>query len=318
MGEEGTAGQQPGRRDRRAGEQPGRRDRIAAQRASAQRTQRRNRLLIAGGAIVAVVAIVLGFVLSSGNSPSSSSASAGPTPPAGAALAQVVSTTTTVPAATLDQVGAGTATTKPMPITGAPLTSGGKPEMLYIGAEYCPYCAAERWAMVVALSRFGTFHGLGATHSAARNGSGTAEPYPNTATFTFYGSTYTSTYVTFTPVELYTNIPDPSTGSYTTLQTPTAAQQALLSKYDAAYNGAIPFIDYGNKLMTVGATYDPGVLAGLTWSQIASDLHNPDSAVAKAVLGAANYTTAAICSITGGQPASACTSGVKSLQAQFG
>jgi hypothetical protein len=315
---DGTAGEQPGRRDGTAGRQPGRRERIAAQRATAQRNQRRNRLLIAGGAIIAVVAIVLGFVLSSGNSPSSSSASAGPTPPTGAALAQVVSTTTTVPAATLETVGAGTATTKPMAITGAPLTSGGKPEMLYIGAEYCPYCAAERWAMVVALSRFGTFHGLSATHSAAKNGSGTAEPYPNTATFTFYGSTYTSTYVTFTPVELYTNIPDPSTGSYTTLQTPTAAQQALLSKYDAAYNGAIPFIDYGNKLMTVGATYDPGVLAGLSWSQIASDLHNPNSAVAKAALGAANYTTAAICSLTGDQPASACTSGVKSLQAQFG
>ena len=330
MGEGGTAGEQPGRRDRAAGEQPGRRgtpagqppsrrDRIAAQRASAQRVQRRNRLLIAGGAIVAVVAIVLGFALSSGNSPATSSGG-GPTTtlPTGAALAQVVSTTTTVPAATVDTVGAGTATTKPMPITGAPLTSGGKPEMLYMGAEYCPYCAAERWAMVVALSRFGTFHGLNATHSAAKDGSGAAEPFPNTATFTFYRSTYTSTYVTFTPVELNTNIPDPSTGFYTTLQTPTAAQQALLSKYDGASGGAIPFIDYGNKLMTVGATYDPGVLAGLTWSQIANDLHNPNSPVAKAALGAANYTTAAICSLTGDQPATACTSVVKSLQAQFG
>jgi hypothetical protein len=318
-GRDGTGGERAGGRDSMGGERAGRRDRVAAQRARARRARRRNRLLIAGAAIVAVVAIVLGFVLSRGNS-SATSSGGGPvtTPPTGAALAQVVSTTTDVPAATLDNVGAGTATTKPMAITGAPLSSGGKPEMLYIGAEYCPYCAAERWAMVVALSRFGTFHGLGATHSAARNGSGTAEPFPNTATFTFYGSTYTSSYVTFTPVELYTNIPDPSTGAYTTLQTPTAAQQALLSKYDAAYNGAIPFIDYGNKLMTVGATYDPGVLAGLTWSQIAGDLHNPDSSVARAALGAANYTTAAICSLTGDQPASACTSVVKSLRAQFG
>ena len=64
--------------------------------------------------------------------------------------------------------------------------------------------------------------------------------------------------------------------------------------------------------MTVGATYNPGVLAGLTWSQIANDLHNPYSPVAKAVLGAANYATAAICSLTGDQPASACTPVVKS------
>jgi hypothetical protein len=316
---ESAAGRQPGRRESAAGQQPGRRDRIAAQRAAAQRAQRRNRLLIAGGAIIAVVAIVLGFVLSSGNSPATSSGGGGAsTLPTGSALAQVVTTTTTVPAATVDSVGAGQATSKPTPITGAALTSGGKPEMLYMGAEFCPYCAAERWAMVVALSRFGTFHGLSATHSAAKDGAGNAEPYPNTATFTFYGSTYTSNYVTFTPVEMNTNIPDPSTGFYTTLQTPTAAQRALLNKYDASSGGAIPFIDYGNKLLTVGATYNPGVLGGLTWSQIAGDLHNPNSSVAKGVLGAANYTTAAICSLTGDQPASACTAVVKSLQAQLG
>jgi hypothetical protein len=114
-----------------------------------------------------------------------------------------------------------------------------------------------------------------------------------------------------------TNIPDPSNGFYTTLQTPTAAQTALLTKYDSANGGAIPFIDYGNKLSSVGATYDPGVLAGLTWSQIAGDLHNPDSPVAKGALGAANYTIAAICALTGDQPASACTPVVKSLQAQL-
>ena len=36
------------------------------------------------------------------------------------------------------------------------LTEAGLPEMLYMGAEYCPFCAAERWAMVMALSKFGT------------------------------------------------------------------------------------------------------------------------------------------------------------------
>ena len=103
-----------------------------------------------------------------------------------------------------------------------------------MGAEYCPYCAAARWAMIVALSRFGTFSGLQTVHSAAANGAGEAEPDPNTPTWTFVHSTYTSKYLTFTPVELQTNIPDTSTGSYTNLQTPTKAQQALLTKYDAA------------------------------------------------------------------------------------
>jgi hypothetical protein len=294
-----------------------RRARIAAQRAAAQRVQTRNRILIAGGAIVAVVGIVLGFVLAGGNSTTGSSSGSGSAAPAGQAVASLVTTTTSVPTATLDKIGAGATTSPPKSISGAPLTSGGKPEVLYIGAEYCPYCAAERWSMVVALSRFGTFSGLRLTHSAAANGAGQAEPYPNTATWTFAHATFASQYLTFTPVETYTNVPDPATGFYTPLQTPTPEQQALLTKYDAAYNGAIPFIDYGNKYLTVGASYDPGVLAGLTWNQIAADLHNPGSAVAAGALGAANYITAAICGLTNDQPASACTPVVKSLQAKI-
>ncbi len=285
------------------------------QRAAAQRLERRRRLLLAGGAIIAVVAIVVGFVAFSGHSSSGGSGGA-LTPPTGRAHNAVIATTTSVPASALDTVGAGQTSGHPSSVTGPPLTSGGKPEMLYMGAEYCPYCAAERWAMVVALNRFGTFSGLAATHSAAKDGAGHAEPFPNTATWTFANTAYTSNYLTFTPVETNTNIPDPSTGGYTTLQTPTAEQQALIGKYDAG-SGSIPFIDFGNRYVSIGASYDPGVLSGLTWSQIADDLHNPASTVAKSVLGTANYMTAAICSLTGNQPASACTPVVRALQGQL-
>jgi hypothetical protein len=297
-----------------SGKNGDRRARIAAQRAADERARRRNRLLLASGAVVVLVGIALGFVLSRGNggSPgSSATASPGPT---GDALTAVTKVVTSVPAATLDQVGAGQVASLPTSVTGTALTSGGKPEMLYIGAEYCPYCAAERWAMIVALSRFGTFSGLTTIRSAARNGGGQAEPFPNTPTWTFYKSTYTSTYLTFTPVEEYTNIPDPSTGGYTTLMNLTAEQQALITKYDAANQGAIPFIDYGNRYISVGASYDPNVLKGLTWAQIAADLHDPSSPVAKGVLGTANFATAALCVLTGNQPASACTPAVRALQ----
>jgi Domain of unknown function (DUF929) len=299
-----------------AGRDGGRRERIAAQRAAEQRVQRRNRLLVAGGAIVVVVAVVLAIVLLHGGSGGQPAGSASPGP-TGTSLDQLTTQVTSVPAAVLDQVGGGQASSTPSPITGDPLTSGGKPEMLYIGAEYCPYCAAERWSMIVALSRFGTFAGLATTHSAARNGAGTAEPYPNTATWTFANASYTSDYLVFTSVEEFTNVPDPSTGGYTTLQTPTAEQQALLEKYDAANNGAIPFIDFGNRFMSVGASYDPGVLQGLTWSQIAADLHDPTTTVAKAALGAANYITAALCKLTGNKPATACTAAVQALQSRI-
>jgi len=33
--------------------------------------------------------------------------------------------------------------------------------VVYIGAEYCPYCAVERWPLIVALNRFGTLTNLG-------------------------------------------------------------------------------------------------------------------------------------------------------------
>jgi hypothetical protein len=295
-----------------------RRGRIAAQRAAEQAQVRKRRLWLAGGSIVAVIAVVVAFVLASSNG-GSSGAAPGSTaaPPTGGDVTSVVGQLTSVPASTLDQVGAGTTQANPTSITGPALTSGGKPEVLYIGAEYCPYCAAERWAVIVALARFGTFSGLAPIRSAAKDGGGNAEPYPLTPTWTFAKASYTSSYLTFTPVEGYTNIPDKATGFYTVLQTPTAAQQALLDKYDAAYQGAIPFIDYGNKFLSVGASYNPAVLSGLTWAQIAADLHDPTSAVAKSVLGTANFATAAICSLTNNQPASACTSTVRALQAKI-
>ena len=60
-----------------------------------------------------------------------------------------------------------------------------------MGAEYCPYCAAERWALVMALSKFGTFTDLQGTTSSA------TDTNPSTPTFSFYGSTYTSKYLSF-------------------------------------------------------------------------------------------------------------------------
>src|SRR5699024_3771651 len=35
-----------------------------------------------------------------------------------------------------------------------------KPVVLYMGAEFCPFCASLRWPLVLALLRFGDFEGL--------------------------------------------------------------------------------------------------------------------------------------------------------------
>jgi hypothetical protein len=298
-------------------ESASRRERIAAQRAAERRRQVRNRILIASGAVVVVVVVVVVFVVLAANKkPSTSKSSAnGPT---GTALSKVVADTTSVPASTLATVGAGSVTSPPSALAnGTPLTSGGKPEMLYIGAEYCPFCAFERWGMVVALSRFGTFKGLSTTHSSS------TDQYPNTPTWTFYKSSYTSKYLAFSSVEETTNQLASNGQGYTPLQTPTAAQQALIAKYDAppyvasASKGAIPFVYVGGKYLITGASATPSVLAGKTWASIGSSLKDPGNAVSKAVNGTANYITAAICKTTGNQPSNVCTPGVTALQSKM-
>jgi thiol-disulfide isomerase/thioredoxin len=278
------------------------RERIAAQRAAARRAEIRNRVLIVSGSVLAVIAIVVALVVVkiSNNNSSGSSGSKSTT---GTALpASVTSKITGVPASTLNSVGIGSILsyngTPIGPVSGEPpLTSGGKPEMLYIGAEFCPYCAAERWAMAVALSRFGHFttqlHGI---HSSS------SDTDPNTPTLTYLNAGYSSPYLTFTPVEN-------EDINHNVLQTPTAAQQALWVKYDTTDGSqGYPFIDIGNKYVIKAPSYDPATLAGLTWAQVATDLQNPSSAVAKAADGTANLITAAICKVTGNQPSSVCTS----------
>jgi hypothetical protein len=263
------------------------RARIAAQQAQQRAAEQRRRMLAIGGitvAVLAVVGIIIGAVVAKQHSSQAGGTSG--------ALPASVQSNLSVPASALARVGAGSSSPQAFKTaTGPLLTSGGKPEMLYIGAEWCPFCAAERWAMAVALSRFGTFSPLKGIHSSS------SDVFPNTATLTFYHSTYTSNYLVFTPVEN-------QDVNHNLLQAPTAAQHALWAKYQPP-GDSYPFINVGNRVIAA-ATYSPQVLQGLTWSQIAADLHKPSSPVAQGVVGSANFFTAAICSVTNNQPASVC------------
>jgi len=291
------------------------RERIAAQQAAAQRAEARRRMFLAGGSVIGVLVIVIVLIIvkAASNTPAAAVGSAA----SAATTSTVTSELASVPASTLNAVGKGSGISPLIATKGQPaLTSGGKPEVVYMGAEYCPYCAAERWAMVVALSRFGTFSGLHLIRSSNN------DVYTNTATLSFYKSSYTSKYLVFNSVEM--NSEKQVGNGYATLQKPTAAQSALLTKYDAppylpsTSSGAIPFVDLGNQYLISGAQYLPSTLGttqsvspghfGLTWTQIASDVKNPSSPVAKDIDGAANSITAAICKITKNAPAAVCNS----------
>jgi hypothetical protein len=204
-----------------------------------------------------------------------------------------------VPSSTLATIGVPSDITAPLHLASdtPPVTVDGKPAIIYVGAEYCPFCAAERWAVVVALSRFGTFTDLGTTTSSS------SDVHPDTPTFTFHGATYSSPYVTFSSVETQTRTGQP-------LETPTAQQQRLFTTYDVAAltgrDAAIPFVMVGNLYMWAGVSYSPNVLTGNTFDQIASALTDPTSPIAQGIDGTANQITAMICQLTGDQPAEVC------------
>jgi hypothetical protein len=277
---------------------------IAAQQAAAKRAENRRRGFIAGGSIVLVIAVVGAFIAVMALT---SPAKAGSSAVAGTAQpASVLNQIANIPAATLTSVGTGSTyqsavqTIKGNPVT---LTKSGKAVITYVGGEYCPYCAAERWAITAALSRFGTFSHLGYIHSSS------TDVDPSTPTLTFYKSSYTSKYVDFEATEARN---DNNTAN---LQPLTALDKTLMAKYDvppyvpsASDNGSFPFVDFANKYVINGASYDPAVLKGLTWAQVAAALKDPSSPVAKGVDGATNLITAAICKATNGQPGSVCTS----------
>ena len=217
-----------------------------------------------------------------------------------AASPTVLSELANVSTTTLNQVGAGgtdVASPKALNSTSVAPTSpalvNGKPEVLYIGAEYCPYCAAERWAMIVALDKFGNFTGIEYMQSAAA-----PEVYPNTATFALQNATYSSKYITFVAYEQEDR-------NHLALQTPDANSTALMNKYDTA--GSIPFVDFANQYLLTGSQYVPPIIANANQSQIAAQLNTPSSTYALHIDAAANRIISIICKIDGGAPTSLCS-----------
>lgn len=286
----------------RTGKKPDRatKAKIAEQRAKQRRADRRRRILTVVGSVVGIAAIVGALVaikVTHNSSGPTSAIAVNPAP------ASVVKPVTSVPKDVLATVGLGTSKGGPTKISGSPLTANGKPEILYVGAEYCPFCGGERWALTQALSRFGTFDNLKITKSSANDNPSALN------TFSFRDVKYTSDYLTFTPVETQTS--DTKAGPPAPLHKLSAAQTKLVTKYNTG--GGIPFLDFANKYASSGATFDVSVIQGKTWQQIADSLDQPSSPVAQAIDGSANLLTATLCNVTGDQPANVC--GTKTIDA---
>jgi hypothetical protein len=140
--------------------------------------------------------------------------------------------------------------------------------------------------------------------------------YPSTPTVTFHGAAYQSAYVEFTAVETRTNVK--VNGRYPLLETPTPDVVQVFNRYNTvpyvptASVGAIPFLDVANRFVFSGAGFTPGLLRGQSWTTIAECLSQPRTDDARAIIGAANVLTAAMCRTTGNRPSAVC--GVRAIQ----
>lgn len=269
------------------------------------RKQDRSGLYMAIGALVLVAAVIGGLVFYN-QTHQPPAPGANPNFKRAPADTAVIKQLTSVSQSTWEAVGTGGVKNPFTTTSGQPFLKGpdGHPQFMYVGAEFCPYCAAERWSMINALSRFGKFSNLSQLQSYEYS----------IPTFSFYKSGYSSQYVDFAPVEVNGNGPDKANpNQYVSLEKMTPEQEQIFKKLNTSQS--FPFVNVGNQYTAVGASYDPTVLLDSSsqprsWQDIANALSDPKSTLSKDILGTANYMTAAICSLTNQQPGNVCSSSV--------
>ena len=263
------------------------------------------RRYLALGLIIAAICLLGTLVLVRDNSGPTSSPTVETFNPAPSSL---VASVAAVPASVYDAVGVtspANPVTPPQPAAapGSPLwraTANGEPVVFFYGAEFAPYAAAERWPLILALSRFGTFNQLGVMQSSSTTA------FANLSTFTFWNVSYNSRWVVLQAVERYSAL-NPTGARYLGLERPDARQSAAIATYGTSAT-TFSLLDVANRYVLGGAAFAPGVLAGLSQDQIAGDLAVPASPLTQAVVSAANEITAAICSVDGNRPGNVCES----------
>jgi Domain of unknown function (DUF929) len=163
----------------------------------------------------------------------------------------------------------------------------GKSLIFFMGAGFCPFCASERWAIVNALSNFGSWQGLVETASADHD-----EKYLNIPTVNFARAKYTSDYVEFVGRET-------TDRNFEPLQELDERDYEILDTFNP--DQIIPFLLIDGQFMQVGSGYSPHLLEGMNHAKLRAEIQNPASLVAKAIKTEADNITALICKSTAGK-----------------
>ncbi len=150
----------------------------------------------------------------------------------------------------------------------------------YLGAGFCPWCAAERWSIVEALKNFGTWEGLRLDKSAEKN-----EPFLNLPTYNFSGAKFKSDYIDFIGKEFQDR-------NFQDQDHLTDFDNTVLDNYNL--EGVIPFTFIGERFVRVGSGPKPEQLVGLSHDDVKKQLESKNTNLAKAIDEEANYIAALI------------------------
>ena len=191
-----------------------------------------------------------------------------------------------------------------MHVTDEPLKRpGGKSLVFFMGAGFCPFCAAERWAIVNALANFGRWDGLVEDRSAGHD-----EKYLNIPTVSLARAKYTSDYVEIVGRET-------ADRNFEPLQELDDKDFEILDTFNP--DQIIPVLLIDGQFMQVGSGYSPQILEGMDHARVKAELANPNSAAGKAMRAEIDNITALICKSIGGRAGACNSENVKSQAAKI-
>lgn len=171
--------------------------------------------------------------------------------------------------------------------------------MFFMGAGFCPFCASERWAIVRALSNFGSWQDLVDTASAEHD-----ERYLNIPTVNFANAKYASSNVEFVGCET-------ADRNFEPVQELDERDYEILDAFNP--DQIIPFLLIDGQFMQVGSGYSPQLLEGMDHAKVKAELANPASSIGKTIRGEADNITALICKSIGGKATVCDSENIKTL-----
>ncbi len=191
-----------------------------------------------------------------------------------------------------------------MHVTDQPLKiPSGKSLVYFMGSGFCPFCAAERWAIIKALEQFGEWEGLIEDKSASHD-----EKYLNVPTFNLARAKYQSDTVEFAGKEI-------ADRNFEPLQELDDKDYEILDTYNP--DQMIPFLLVDGQYMQLGAGYSPELIQNMSHDKVKAELNNPGSLIGKAINTEIHNIVALLCKATGGKGAACSSESIKSLTARL-